>query len=320
MSSNSSLVIIQQYLTNYGMTTYFTFGSIGLIFNIAIFSQHRNPCSLYILTMSLCAFIGLYIFVVPTLYSSYHSNLVISSPLFCQLQFSFRHSFNQMMRSFFILACADRYAISSNNLRIRSFSRYYVAVRIIVVVILVWLLLPILPSILIHSLENGSCVINTTLDNILFSVYSLVFIGFIPLGGMMIFTVLLYINLKKMRRRIQPVTNINQPINPLLRKRDRDMIRMLLIEVMCYFITTMPLTVMLTYQAITIELIKNTWRLQIESFLTYLTGSFLVYINNCLSFWIYICTARSFRLEFKNLIRKIYGFITRKRIRMLEIN
>ncbi len=320
ISSNTSLVIIQQYLTNYGMTTYFTFGNIGLLFNIAIFSQHRNSFSLYILTMSICAFIGLYISVITIIYISYHPNLVISSPVYCQLQFYFRHSFNQMMRSFFIFACADRYAISSNNLRIRSFSRYYVAIRVIVAVILFWLLLFIFPTTLIRSLEDGRCVVSTALNNSLFSMYLLLVLGIIPLGSMIIFTVLLYINLKNIRGRIQPVINVKQPINQLLRKRDRDMIRILLIEVICYIITTIPLIIMFTYQSITIELIKNTQRLQIESFFAYFTDSFLLYMNNCLSFWLYICTSRSFRLEFKNLIRKIYGFITRKQMRMHEIN
>jgi hypothetical protein len=99
------------------------------------------------------------------------------------------------------------------------------------------------------------------------------------------FSVLLYMNLKKVRRRIQPVIDMNQ----LLRKRDRDMIRMLLV-------------------------IKSQQRLEIESFFSYLTGTFLLYINNGLSFWIYICTSRSFRLELKNLIMKFYGFITDRQI------
>ena len=47
---------------------------------------------------------------------------------------------------------------------------------------------------------------------------------------MTIFSILLYTNLKKMRGRIQPIVNENPPINQLLRKRDRDMLRMLLIE------------------------------------------------------------------------------------------
>jgi len=126
MSSNSSLIMIQQYLTRYGITSYLILGSIGLLLNIAILTRPahvRNPGSVYILTMSFCAFIGLYICVIPVIYTSNHSNSPISSPLYCQLQFYFRHAFNQMMRTFFIIAWADRYATSSNNLRIRSFSR-----------------------------------------------------------------------------------------------------------------------------------------------------------------------------------------------------
>ncbi len=97
----------------------------GVSLNIAVFSQpahRRNPSSLYILTMSLRAFIGLNISVIPVLYALYQSNSITFSVLYCQLQFYSHHAFNQMTRSFFILACINRYAISSNQARIRSFS------------------------------------------------------------------------------------------------------------------------------------------------------------------------------------------------------
>ncbi len=55
-------------------------------------------------------------------------------------------------------------------------------------------------------------------------------VGIILLVSMTIFSVLLYTNLRKMRGRIQPIVNGNPSTNHILRKRDRDMIRMLLIE------------------------------------------------------------------------------------------
>ena len=57
MSSNSSLGIIQGYLTRYGMTTYLIFGNIGNIFKVLFFLQKplkRCPCTIYIL----CGTIG----------------------------------------------------------------------------------------------------------------------------------------------------------------------------------------------------------------------------------------------------------------------
>jgi hypothetical protein len=322
MSSISSLVYIQQYLTRYGITTYTILGNIGLLFNIAIFIQpqnRRNSSSLYILAASLSALLGLNFSVVSVIYGVDHPDPVITSLIFCLLQFYFRHIFNQMMRTFFVLTCAERYAILSGNRCIRALSKFKTTIYIIPSVMLLWFLLAIFP-VMELSIVNGICSAKDDLSNILYSSYILIVSGILPLFFMTIFCILLIISLKKIRARIQPMTNTDRPRNQLLRKRDRDMLKMLLIEIMCYTITTTPFTVMLIYNAAAQKAIKSNERQQIESFTFYFFGTFLLYINNSLSFWIYISTSQSFRLQFKNLIMKCYAFITGKQIRINEIN
>jgi hypothetical protein len=322
MSTTSILPYIQQCLTRYGITGYLILGDIGLLFNIAIFSQpthRRNPSSLYILAMSLCALIGLNMSVVPIIYALYQPDPSTTSFVFCLLQRYLRHSFNQMMRTFFVLACADRYMVTSHNARIRSFSRYRVAIWSIPCVISFWLILSFFPTIF-ASLVNNACNPTTGLFAIVSSIYFPTVVGGIPLTCMVIFGILLLSNMKGMRRRVQPFTNANPPINQLLRKRDRDMLKMLLVELVCYLITTTPLTIMLIYSAITRTATKGTEQRQIESFLTYLNNTFLLYMNNCQSFWIYICASRSFRLELKTLLMKMFGFITGKQMQRHETN
>ncbi len=313
MPFSSPLILAQQYLTRYGMTAYIILGNIGLLLNIAIFiapAHRRNPFSLYILAASSCGLIGLNFSAVPVVYALDHPNPVTSTLAFCQLQFYFRHSFNQMMRTFFIFACIDRYAISSNSVRIRSFSRYSIAVRVIICVPIVLLLVSIFPT-LLRSLENGKCEGKSGLPSIILSVYITIAVGIVPLFCMMIFGLLMLKNLKKIRTRVQ--TNVSLvPVIHRLHKRDREMMRMLLMEIMCYISTTAPLAASLLYQSMTQTVIKSIERQQIESFITYFTGTFLIYMNNSFPFWIYICASRSFRLEFKNLIIKWYRFVTNK--------
>jgi hypothetical protein len=55
---------------------------------------------------------------------------------------------------------------------------------------------------------------------------------------------------------------------------------------------------------ITNNLIKSEERQQIESFINYLTQSFLMYLNTALPFYIYILTSSSFR---KNIIQIYTG-------------
>jgi hypothetical protein len=319
---SSSLVYIQKFLTHYVSTTYATFGTIGVLFNIAIFSQlpHRqSPTSLYILAMSLCSLISLSAYLIPTFYALDHPDPSTTPPFsLCQLIYYLRHSFNQMMRSFMVLACADRYAICSNQVRIRSFSQYRIAIRVIPAVMLFWLLLSIFPLTL-RSLVNGVCSVPSGLNTIMFSTYGAIVAGILPLSCMIIFGILLSISLKKMRGRIHPMPMTNASVNQLLRKRDRDMLRMLLIEVICYATTTGPLAVLFIYLAATQTIMKSSERLQIESFLQYFTTQFLLYLTNSLSFWIYITVSRSFRSEFKKLILKCYTFITGKQIQNNEL-
>ena len=313
MSSVSYLSSVQQYLTRYGMTTYIALGNMGLFFNMAIFSwpaYRRNPCSLYILVASLCGLIGLNISAVPVVYALDHPNTVTSSAVFCQLQFYLRHSFNQMMRTLFIFACADRYASSSNNVRIRAFNRYKIAVWITVCVPIFWLLLAIFPTML-QSLQNGKCEGNRGLPAIILSIYITITVGILPLLCISILALLMLNNLKYIRIRVQQITSSGPGVSSL-RRRDRDMMRMLLIEIMCYISTAAPLTINLIYKASTQAVMKSNERQQIELFINYLTGTFFIYFNNSLSFWIYIVTSRSFRLELKNLFIKCYNLIAPK--------
>jgi hypothetical protein len=313
MSSVSPLAYVQQCLTRYVLTTYVTFGIIGLLFNILIFSQpahRRNSTSLYILAMSSCALVSVSVYIVPTIYTFNHLDPLTYSPFLCQIVYYLRHAFNQMMRTFFVLACADRYALSSNQARIRSFSQYRVTIWVIPLTMLFWFLLSIFP-LMLRSLVNGVCGVRSGLSAVIYSIYGTIVTGILPLVCLVAFSILLTKNLKNLRRRVQPMSNTNTPVNPLLRKRDRDMLRMLLIEVICYTTTIGPLALVFVYQAATQTVMKSNYRLQIESFLLYFTTQFLLYITNSSSFWIYICASPSFRLEFKKFIIKCYEFIVR---------
>ncbi|CAF0837888.1 unnamed protein product [Adineta steineri] len=317
MPSTVYLSTVQQYLTRYGMTTYIILGNIGLLLNIAIFiwpAYRRNPCSIYILAASFCGLIGLNISAVPVVYALDNTNPVTASLFFCQFQFYSRHSFNQMMRTYFIFACIDRYAISSNNVRIRSFSQYRTTIYIIICIPIFWLLLSIFP-VMLRSLENGKCQGKPGSPSIILSVYISIVVGVVPLISMIIFGILMLKNLKNIRARVQP-TGISSVIKYGLHKRDRDMMRMLLIETMCYITTTAPLSISLIYQAASQTVTKGNDQQRIESFITYFTGTFLIYFNNSLSFWIYIVVSRSFRLELKNLFLKCYELIAGKKIQI----
>ncbi|UJR34833.1 hypothetical protein I4U23_027614 [Adineta vaga] len=277
MSVVTSLAYIQQCLTRYGITTYLILGDIGLLLNIIIFSQlthRRNPVACYILAMSFCGFIGLNISVIPYIYGLDHLDPLTTSLLFCQLHRYLRHVFNQMMRTFFVLSCADRYIVTSQHVYIRSFSRYQIAICVIPCVIIFWFILGFFPT-LLGSLLNNTCNSNTGIFAVAIAIYMPIVVGIIPLACMVMFGILLYNNLKKIQTRVQPNSSSNQTF----RKRDRDILRMLLIEAICHIVTTTPLATMLIYSSVTRTATKTNEQRQIESFINYLTAVFTVVIT-----------------------------------------
>jgi len=313
MSSATLLPFVQQCFTRYGMTTYVILGSIGSLFNVAMFSQpsyRQKPCAVYILAMSITGICGLNISTVPIIWGLYYPSPFLYNQCSCGMFFYFRHAFNQMLRTFFVLVCADRYASCSKSAKIRSFSQYKVAVRMVPCVLIFWFLITIIPTGL-RTLSNGVCDSRTGTYDIIYTVYITSSTGFFPLIGMITFGILMIKNLKKMRNRVQPIVSSESGANNL-RKRDRDMMRMLLIELIICSITISPNTITHIYKSATVNVVKSVARQQIESFSYYIARLFLLYMANTFSFWVYISTSQTFRLELKNLIIKWYRFIMRK--------
>ncbi|CAF1459113.1 unnamed protein product [Adineta steineri] len=211
MSFAALLPAVQDYFTRYGMTTY-----------------------------SISGIWGLNVSAVPLIWGLDHASPFLYNQVACEMFFYFRHSFNQMLRTFFVLACADRYACCSDRQKVRAFSQ----------------------------------------------------------------------SLRQMRRRIVPSMS-SEPGGNILRKRDRDMLRMLLIELVICTITLSPNTFTHIYKSATANVIKSKDRQQIETFVYYIARLFLLYLANAFSFWVYVSTSQTYRLELKNLFIKWYKFFIR---------
>jgi hypothetical protein len=316
----ATLSFVQEILTQYGMSTYVAFGNLGNLLTIGVFfqSEHRrNPCSLYLLSMTICNIICLDVGIIPIIFSLNHPNISNEYVIACKIQFYIRHSFFQMMRTYKVFACIDRYALCSNQPRIRSFSQRKIAIRLIIICALFWLLVCIFFGV-IRTIENGSCNIFGDVYSMIYTIYYMIFAGILPPLLILIFTILVMRTLKQLRSRVQPKGNENgerNQSNGMLRKRDRDLIKMVFIEVMVYVLSTLPFSIYLVYKMIIGNLQESQQRQQIESFIDYITQSFLMYLNTALPFYIYIATSPSFRRQTKLFIIQIYAFILGKEIR-----
>jgi hypothetical protein len=310
MSAAASLPFVQSCFTRYGMTIYVVLGSIGSFLNIVMFSQSTyrgKSCAIYILAMSVTGIWGLNISAVPIIWGLNAPSPFLYNQFSCGLFFYFRHSLNQMLRTFFVFVCADRYASCSAQANIRAFSQYKVAVRVVPAVIIFWFLVAIIPTGL-RVLSNGICDSRSGVYDIIYTVYITSSTGFFPLISMMIFGILMIKNLKQMGNRVRPIQS-SESGGHNIRKRDRDMMKMLLIELIICSITISPNSVTHIYKSATVNVVKSNDRQQIETFVYYIARLFLLYMANTFSFWVYISTSQTFRLEMKNLFIKWYRFI-----------
>ena len=310
-SAYVELTTVQEILTRYGMSTYLVLGNAGFVLCIICLSEsrhRRNPCSLYLLSATVARFVALNVGVIPIIYSLDHPDPSSTSLIFCKVQYYFRHVSSQMMRSFIILACADRYALCSTRARIRSFNQYYVAIRLIPCVVIGWLALTSFIPVL-QSIENGKCDTFNTDYALIYTIYNFIFIGVVPPVAMMILGYMIVVNLKWIRTRFQSNTGRNAT-QDLIRKRDQYLVRITLVDVTVYLFTTAPYTIVMVYLTATASIDKSIERKRIESFTKYLSQSFLVYLNDVLPFWIYFLVSRPFRQRLKHSMMKFYSVIT----------
>ncbi|CAF1337351.1 unnamed protein product [Adineta steineri] len=217
-----------------------------------------------------------------------------------------------MSRFLIVAACFDRFALCSNSVRLRKICQVRIACRYIIPgVILVWLIIPLHIPIFYTTLGN-TCVFPgaAALYN---SIYGIVMASFLPPGLMLIFSLLIFHNLKmrqRRRQRIRPISIIASTAIGIRRQqaKDQQVLAMLLIQVFVYVSLTIFYTVNLLYSALTMNYAanKSSERKTIEGFATFCAG-ILITACPCLSFYLFILASRLFRKELKLMVLHACG-------------
>ena len=181
-----------------------------------------------------------------------------------------------------IAGCVDRWALCSDNVRIRSFARPQQAIRVIGVLLVSWTLLPIHLAVFFSN-ESGRCIAAPASYAFFYAIYSLFVIGLLPLLLMIVFSVWAWHNLRLARAR---VTSVGCRVIRM-HKRDRDLMRMLTGEVLVYCITTIPYPIDLIYNVSTqaFAASKSPTRKAIESLIGYIVSPLLNFMYCCAQFY-----------------------------------
>lgn len=301
--STSLLPAIQTQFNLYGFIIIIIFGFIGNSLIIILFSRHNaKSCSIYLICASITSNLML-LFVIPIdLYSMNYGNLNLRSIVFCKLRYYISHSLAQTSRYYTVLACIDRFALTKLKSNYQVLTKVSTAKYFMYAVVMIWHVIPI-HIIIFTTISDGRCG-QFGLYYILYYIYSIVFAGAIPLILMSVFGYLTYNNMAKLHGRIQSIDNSHRKRN--IRKRDRELLVMVLGEIIVSFLTLFPYPFVLLEMAITsyIGMDKSIDQIRIENFITIL-ASFLYLLNVASPFYIFVAISKTFRNDFKTFIKNI---------------
>ena len=85
-------------------------------------------------------------------------------------------------------------------------------------------------------------------------------------------------------------------------RREQQLMVLLSCEVIVYICTNLLFSINITYSAITVDEAKTIDRLRIEGFISYLSTPFIIIINNCVPFYLYLIVSQKFRQDLKKLL------------------
>ncbi|CAF1517981.1 unnamed protein product [Adineta steineri] len=153
------------------------------------------------------------------------------------------------------------------------------------------------------AINNGKCS-ELGVYYVVYQVYSAISLGLIPPILMSAFGFLAYYNMKKLHLRVRAIGN-NGDHNGGIHRHDRDLLLMVLTEVVVYVLTATPYPFILLEIAVTnyMCVVKSAERVEIENFLNSITLT-LFYLTNGSPFYTYFAVSKAFRKDCKTLFMR----------------
>lgn len=287
------------------MSTYLAIGLVGNLCSCMVFfkqvSHQPTPCSIYLLSLSTFAIVYLLWSVVPLIYTLDHIDPQIQNLAFCKVRLYGSHVLGQYVRFLIVFACADRFFITRSSARVRALSSIATARKLISIMCLTWLVVGIhLP--IFMDIRGGTCWM-FDFYKFFYPIYQCTLVGILPPVLMITFGIL---TIRSLRQRHRSHTHVRQ--------KDRDLMRMLIAEVMINVFTSIPFSANLVYSLATFFVQnKSAERLEIDAFVSFLS-QFLIHLLSVAPFYLFIMSSKSFRQEFRQTLLYIwYGHIIRQR-------
>ena len=238
---------------------------------------------------------------IPAFYTIATSiDLANTSEIFCKIRSYVNQGCSMYCRWILVMACIDRYLVSSNNAKYRRSSSVTIARWISLVNFIVWSIFPMYQFFFLVILEplRNNCGFNNLIVNWYHGIYTLCVGGILPAVFMLVCGWLLKKNLSQRKTR----RGNNQSSGPNS-NRDDQILLILTVQVVIYLLTNLPFTIHNLYMAVTRGVTnKSVERIAIEIFTQNITRMLVDNFPGTL-FYTSTLTSPTFRAELFKLIK-----------------
>lgn len=311
---------IMNEITFYGPCFTIILGVFGNLCNILTFSAKKlrqNPSGFYLLCSSIFdLFIILFCTVAEFTVIHYKYGLIDYYPTFCKIYVYLIVTLPGLSICSVMLASIDRCLLSSSSAKWRSWSKIKVAYRIILIGSLIWIFSTshILIFYGINTLRGmpNKCSAQPGPYAIFVSAFYIIYLTIIPYTIMLISNLMTFYNIRTSRKRVGALQQLQQQQilrgHGVRRSIDRNLIFMILIQVILSMILLSTRSGYIAYQQITRSAARDARRYAIETFVLNLT-TVIYYINYAKSFFLYTLTSGLFREIFWKRFQKLCKYV-----------
>jgi hypothetical protein len=221
MSTNSTYVLtLTTIIRDVSLTINFVtliIGTIGSICNLITFTApqlRRNACAFYLLCATTFQLISI-LFGVPTRMAldSFESNWERQSIIFCKIRYYLVLTLSQLATLYMLLSIMDRCLATYDSVAIRAWSQLKVAHRLSASVLIVGFISNI-HLLVFFTIYNNSCqAVPGSIYAFFIVGYTLIIVILLPHILMLILSVITFSNIKRVKRRVVPVSNMQHHQN-----------------------------------------------------------------------------------------------------------
>jgi len=280
-----NLIRIAAYLNRSIPIPLLLFGTIGNALNIFVLTRkslRTNSCSFYFLSSTIANLICLWCGLLTRLLSGYDLDPTESNSIICKFRYYITYKLLALSACFLVYASVDRWASSSENVQIRLFSRIHIAKRMVKYTIFIACILYSQAFYCYSSTHEVP--VHCHCPNIICRMYNdimfLVVFSIIPPILMLSFGWITIQNVKRIHQQANPIILTNGRHHYLIKKKDHQMITMLFIQVILFFICVLPSGVSKAYSTLTFNQHKDLLQLTKENFSFQVKSKIYFYLLN----------------------------------------